>query len=140
MDTEQVEVTRQDDIHAKGFNMAYGAKVIPDAPAEYNKIKVGVKTLEDAVLTLGDLTDKTKCITKPMVMKALREKDIHALRIISEYFYDTSGIYARFCDYFAKMYRYDWYIIPEILDDGVEEKTIIKDYIKFLHYFYVKLI
>jgi len=69
-----------------------------------------------------------------MVLKALREKDLHALRIISEYFFNTSGIYARFCEYFAKMYRYDWYVIPEILDENTDEKLILKDYIKFLHY------
>lgn len=100
--------------------------------AEYNRIKVGVKSLEDAVLMLGDLSKNTYGINKKSVLKALGDKDLAELRRISEYFYNTSGIYKRICDYFAYLYRYDWYIIPEVYDNSVKEDKIIKDYIKLL--------
>ena len=50
---------RQDLIHQKGFAM--GSNFVHGGPGDvehvinYNKIKVGVKTLEDAVFNLGDL-------------------------------------------------------------------------------------
>ena len=49
---------RQEEIRAKGFNMSnrtptsYGQQM---DPIEYNKIRVGVKNLDDAVLNLGSL-------------------------------------------------------------------------------------
>ena len=39
--------------------------------------------------------------------------------IISNYFYKTSGIYQRICNYFATMYRYDWYVVPEVFDESI---------------------
>ena len=32
------------------------------------------------------------------------------------------------------MYRYDWYIIPEILDDEVKEVKVLKDFSKLLNF------
>jgi len=31
---------------------------------------------------------------------------------ISNFFYRTSGIYARLCRYMAYLYKYDWFITP----------------------------
>ena len=121
------EPSRQEQIHSKGFSLT-------NRPVEYGKIKVGVKTLDDAVLTLGQLNDRTKGISKPMVLKALMERDIPVLQRISEYFYQVSGIYQEVCNYAAFLYRYDWYIVPEVLDEQVKNEKIIKDYIKILHY------
>ena len=108
----------------------YGQDVL-----DYGKIKVGTKTLDDAVLNLGTL-DK---INKPygnkfMVMKALADRDIPTIRAISDYFYTTSGIYSSVCDYFANLYRYDWYIIPEVLDDKASTEKVVKDFSKILNY------
>ena len=36
------------------------------------------------------------------------------MRNISDFFYKTSGIYARLCRYLAYLFRYDWYIVPYI--------------------------
>lgn len=101
---------------------------------DYNKIKVGVKTLDDAVLTLGDFARRSKGITKQQIMKAIFEKDYPKLRYISEYFYDISGLYSEFCNYASRLYRYDWYIIPEILEESTKENKIVSDYIKILHF------
>lgn len=121
------ELSRQEQIHKKGFSLT-------NRPVEYGKIKVGVKTLDDAVLTLGQLNNRTKGINKPMVLKALMERDIPALQRISEYFYNVSGIYQEVCNYAAFLYRYDWYVVPEVSDESVKTEKIVKDYIRLLHY------
>jgi hypothetical protein len=62
LDTVDSEIytTRQDTIHAKGFDLFNFGYAVPenvpeDAVNEYAKIKVGVKQIEDAVLELGTL-------------------------------------------------------------------------------------
>lgn len=88
------ETTRQEQIHSKGFNM--------ERVAEYGKIKVGKKTVEDAVYNFSTLGDNTKAYSnKAAITKALINKDIPTLREISNYYYRTSGIYFRVCNYFA---------------------------------------
>ena len=102
---------------------------------QYGKMKVGVKSLEDATLNLGALKQGNKNLAnKPLVMKALAEQDLPTLRAVSNYFYRTSGIYQRVCNYFAAMYRYDWYIVPEIYDESMKEDKIIKEFNKILNY------
>ena len=104
-------------------------------PTSYGKIKVGVKSLEDATINLGALKmTNTNFNNKSVIMKALAENDIETLRAISRYFYRTSGIYERTCNYFANMYRYDWYIVPEVYDDDVQEKQLIGDFQRLLTY------
>ena len=102
---------------------------------EYGKIKVGTKTLDDAVLNLGAVQKSTKGhIDKWVVMKALYDNDVFKLREISNYFYKTNGIYARLCNYIATMYRYDWYVVPEVYDESVKSEKIMKDFHKILTY------
>lgn len=115
-------------IHEKGFDLTNYRMT------DFNKIKVGVKTLDDAVITLGNLCDKTKGINKPLVLKALQEKDIPTLQRVSEYFYNVSGIYSKVCNYAAFLYRYDWYITSEVLDKTAKEEKIKEEYIKICHY------
>jgi hypothetical protein len=56
------------------------------------------------------------------------------MREISNYFYNTSGIYKTACDYYAFLYRYDWYIYPEVLDDTANNDKILKDWNNILNY------
>ena len=125
---EDVKKT-QDDIHAKGFN-------IMDGPAtEYNKVKIGVKTVQDAVLELGTLRyGRRQLADKRFIMRALADRDMPALRAISNYFYRTSGIYQKVINYYATMYRFDWYIVPDILDDSIKEDKVLKEFVKILDY------
>lgn len=126
---DSVEMTPQEAIHKKGFNIMDGAAT------EYNKIKVGVKTVQDAVLELGNYKYGLKEFAdRRQIMKALAEKDVHKLRAISNYFYRTDGIYQKVVDYFATMYRFDWYIVPDILDDSIKEEKVLKEFIKILDY------
>ena len=103
----------------------------------YGKIKVGVKTLADATLTLGNLKEANRNYgSKDVILKALADNDAQTLRKISNYFYRTSGIYQRACNYFATMYRYDWYIVPEVYTDKEKTKieNILKDFTRILGY------
>ena len=119
-------MTRQEAIRSKGFDMG---------GTTYGKIKIGTKALEDAVLNLGSIQKETKnVINKAVIYRALIDNDLEKLREISNYFYKTSGIYQRVCNYFATMYRYDWYVVPEVYDENVKEEKIVGDFHKVLNY------
>lgn len=108
-----------------------------DNVTSYGKIKVGVKSLGDATLALGALAEANRNFgDKKLILKALADQDIPTLRKISNYFYRTSGIYQRACNYFATMYRYDWYIVPEVYVDKEKAnvENILKDFTRILGY------
>ncbi len=126
------------EIHAKGFKM--------DGITSYaydQSIKVGVKKLEDALLNLGNLKTNDKGYTnKKVVLQALASKDTDELRAISEYWYNTNGIYQRVNNHFAYLYRYDWYVDPEMVPgakvDGQEIKLNFYTILNFLDHCYIK--
>lgn len=133
MRNRQQEV-RQEEIRNKGFDMV-DRRLSYEGPVDYGRMKVGTKTLDDAVLDLGSIKKASRNnINKAVVLKALYENDIPKLREISDYFYKTSGIYSRTCNYFAFLYRYDWYVIPEIYDESVKEEKVLKEYNQVLRY------
>ena len=125
---------RQEEIRSKGFSIVERRQAY-EGPIDYGRMKVGTKTLDDAILDLGAIKKAAKNnITKETVLAALYKNDIPKLREISDYFYKTSGIYSRVCNYFAYLYRYDWYIVPEVHDDKVGEEKILKEYYNMLTY------
>jgi hypothetical protein len=125
---------RQEEIRSKGFSIV-DRRQSYEGPIDYGKMKIGTKTLDDAVLDLGAIKKASRNnISKAVVLDALYKNDIPKLREISDYFYKTSGIYSRVCNYFAFLYRYDWYVIPEIHDESVKEEKVLKDYDKVLAY------
>ena len=102
---------------------------------DFNKIKVGVKSLDDAVLNLGSLKSIDKTFgDKRTILKALAEKDYATLREISRYYYTINGLYKRACEYAAMLYRYDWYVEPEIFDITIKPEKVLKDFNKVLSY------
>ena len=120
------DMTRQEEIRAKGFSMS---------GLEFGAMKVNKKLLEDVTLDLGALKTVNRTFTnKRAILKALADKDVTSLREISDYFYRTSGIYFRVCNYFAQMYRYDWYIVPEVYDNSVKEEKMVTEFNKVLNY------
>ena len=135
-------MTRSEEIHSKGFDLFGSNYSLQDIdhledPLAYRKIKVGVKNLDDAILNLGAYNThlpKYNGISKGMVLQALANNDLRELRRISNLFYNVSGMYQRVCDYFAFLYRYDWYVVPEIYDDSIKEEKILKDFSKILNY------
>ena len=115
----------QEKIHNKGFRIVN----------EYGNLKVGKKTLEDIVYDFGATKTLSKAYTnKANIIKALKDKDLKSLREISDYYYRTNGIYFRVCNYFAQMFRYDWYIVPERYDKKVKVEKLIDETYKILNY------
>ena len=104
---------------------------------EFGSLKIGKKTLEDVILNLDSLKARAQknYSNKNAILKALADKDAKTLREISDYFYRTNGIYFRVCNYFAQMYRYDWYIVPEVYDESkVKEDKLVVDFNKALNF------
>lgn len=121
-------MSRTEEIHAKGFAIR---------PEEYNRIKVSTKTLENAVINIGGLKstlNNHNYTNKAYILKAIAENDIDELRNISEFYYNINGIYQKVCNYYAYLYRYDWYIAPEVYDENVKEEKILKDFFRILTY------
>ena len=81
---------------------------------DFSKIKVGVKTLEDAVVSTPQKKVNANYANKEYVLRAIDKNDVVELRKISDFYYKTSGIYARLCRYLARLFRYDWYVVPYI--------------------------
>lgn len=107
----------------------------PFVATDFSKIKVGIKTLEDAVYDLGDLRKTNKSLgDKQRVLQAMNLLRYSEMQDISNFFYRTSGIYQRLCRYMAYMYRYDWFVTPYINSDKVNEDKVLKDFYKVLTY------
>lgn len=119
-----------------GSNYIYGGYGDPESAIDYNKIKVGMKSLDDAILVLGDLkkNGNNNLANKNLILQALADNDIDTLRDVSNYFYKTDGLYQKVCNYFAFLYRYDWYVVPEIIDEKVKQDKILTDFSKVLNY------
>lgn len=134
---ENTVTSRSDLIHAKGFAMGRESLYSQQNP-DYSRIKVGVKNLDDAVLSLGDMRKvdppMRPFVDKGEIIRAIATKDLRTLRAISNFYYNTSGIYERVCNYFAFLYRYDWYVVPEIYEDSVKEDKVLKDFTKVLNF------
>lgn len=107
-------------------------------PAEYRKVKVGVKNLDDAVLNLGSIKQALGphgYTNKAVVFKALADHDLQELRNISNFYYNINGIYQRACNYFAFLYRYDWYVATQTFGNkDINEEKVLKDFTRILEF------
>ena len=93
----------------------YSSEKGPPVPKNYSKIRVGGRTIEDAILSLGDLKRVNPNLAdKTQVLQAIDSFNVDKMREISNFFYRSSGIYSRLCRYMAYLYRYDWFITPYI--------------------------
>lgn len=130
---------RIQEIKSKGFNIPIQEDTDVYSQAfstvDFAKIKVGAKTLDDAIVTLGDLKKiNPRLANKSEVLRAIHNGDIETMREISNFFFKTSGIYARLCKYMANLYRYDWMITPYVNSDNVKPEKIIEGFHKALTY------
>lgn len=111
-----------------------------ETPAvDYGKMRIGMKNLDNVLVNVQELKEakicqRKKIYTKSAIIKALYRKDIPTLRAISEHFYATNGIYSRFCNYLANLYRYDWYIVPKIFDKSVNSEKVEKEFYRLLDF------
>ena len=125
---------RQDAIREKGFDMLRAPTSAVDS---YARIKLGSRPYDDAVLDLHyyEKLDRREFKNKGFVMQALINNDIPLLREISRFYYRTNGIYQKIVNYFATTYRYDWYMVPEMLSDNVKEEKVVKEFMSNLNFF-----
>ena len=102
---------------------------------DFNKVKVGIKNISDATYTYGGLKQVNKELaSKKAVLEAINSKDYVKMREISNFFFETSGIYSRLCRYMAYLYRYDWLVTPYIYKDDTDPKKVLKNFDKVLSY------
>ncbi|MBR6517715.1 MAG: hypothetical protein IKT40_12865 [Bacilli bacterium] len=107
---------------------------------DFSKIRIGTKSIEDGLLDLNALNKQKKSSydNKSTVLKALTSQNYTELRQISQYYFETSGIYNRLCKYLAYLFKYDYYVIPYIIEDieDNEKKTekVLSDFSKVLNY------
>ena len=150
---------RQEEIKAKGFDIVHGR--ITDADyqeghtgyqsniagipvVDFGKLKIGAKTLDDAVLDLGFLRKVNPRLSdKQTILRAIENYDLKTMREVSDFFYKASGIYSRILRYLAFMYRYDWYVTPYVGDEKLKNKPeqILKPFseaLRILDNFHVK--
>lgn len=103
----------------------------PQSKMDFNKIKVGKDTLKDDVTALLDFWYKpNRRIKREDIDRALDRNDLRKLREISDYFFDTEGIYSRLCRYMAYLYRYDWFITPVVSDKKIKPEKVIEGWYK----------
>ena len=110
-------VNKKEMIKKKGFKMSPSLDTNETySPAtDFSKIKVGIKTLNDAVISLGQYKRiNPRLGDKQEVLRAINTGNISRMIDISNFFYKTSGIYSRLCRYMAYLYKYDWFITPYI--------------------------
>lgn len=132
---------RIEEIKAKGFNIItprdtdhqptgyQDAATFNENLTNFGKIKVGAKLLDDAVIKLGDLQKANpRLADKKLVLQAIDTYNLKTMREISDFFYKTSGIYARIIRYMAFMYRYDWMVTPYVNDDTVKQEKLLKNF------------
>lgn len=117
--------------------------VVSDSPEiadkelmDFAKMKVGLRTVGDAIIDVGSYKKiNANYGDKDYVLRAMDKGDFKTLRGISNYFYNSSGIYRSLCDYLAYLYRYDWYVnVFEIENGKANESKMLKDFSKALEY------
>lgn len=105
---------------------------------DFNKIKIGLRQLDDAVLNLSSYRKVNPNYgDKNFILRALAEHDYNTLRNISKYFFESSGIYQRMCKYLAYLYKYDYFVVPypiKEINDSKNEAKLIGDFTKVLSY------
>ena len=103
-------------IKEKGFKMDLARDTNERyEPTDFSKMKIGIQTLQDAIISFGDIAKANPTLgTKSVVLKAINDNNVAQMREISNYFYKVSGIYSRLCRYMAYLYKYDWFITPYV--------------------------
>lgn len=103
---------------------------------DYSKMTVGLRRVDDALINLGTYRKVSPSFgNKTFVLNAIAQHDYKTLREISNYFFESSGIYYNLCNYLAKFYRYDWYVTTYMVEsDKASEKKVLKDFSNVLFY------
>ncbi len=133
---------RIEEIHSKGFNIISGQQDTDLGNTGYqgipildfNKIQVGAKTLDDAILKMGSFKSADPRLSdKANVLRAIGTYDLPTMREISRFFYRTSGVYYRIVRYLAFIYRYDWFVTPYVNDEKIKTEKLLDGFYKSLN-------
>ena len=132
-------INRVQEIKKKGFSIipSNDTRDVYETfnPTDFSKIKVGAKTLDDAIIDVSNFKKiNPRLADKKEILKAIDTCDYETMREISNFFYKTSGIYSRLCRYMAYLYRYDWMVTPYINSDSVKDDKILETFHKVLLY------
>ena len=82
-------INRVKEIKSKGFSFVpEKTEISNNSTVDFNKLKVGVKTLEDAILNLGALKKVNPTYAnKNTVLEAINKNDQKQMREISDFFF-----------------------------------------------------
>ena len=126
---------KSEEIHAKGFNMISTDLAEGRPQMDFSKIRIGAKSLDDAVVSLGELKKLNERLAKKEnVQRAIEKGNIEEMIEISNYFAKLSGIYRRLCKHMSNFYRYDWMITPYIKSKSVNNQAVIDNFNKHSEY------
>ena len=100
--------------------------VIPET--DYAKVKVGIKSLEDATINLGTYKKINPNMTKESIQRAIAANNVDFLREVSDFYFKMSGIYARLCKHMSNFYRYDWTITPFTMSDKIAPEKVVEGF------------
>ena len=104
---------------------------------DFSKIKLSSrKKLDDPILKLDDKYKglSKKYSEKTFILDKMEKHDYNELRKISQFYYESSGIYQRLCKYMAFLYRYDWFITPYRISNSVKSEKIMSEFYKISQY------
>lgn len=126
-------MNRQEEIRNKGFRIPLNSDTseLPSRPSlDFSKVKIGVKSLEDAVITnAGDLKKVNPNLAdKQEVLRAIGNLDFVKMREISDFFFRTNGIYNRLCKYMANLYCYDWMLTPYVYEGKADNEKVLTSF------------
>lgn len=133
---------RTQDIKSKGFDMQVGStgEETYDPyrerinPLTYADIRVGSKTVKNALTDINFYKKVNPKATKENVLRAINNNNFQEMRNLSSFFARTSGIYMRLCRYMAYLYRYDWLVTPILISNTVKPDKVLEGFYKSLLY------
>lgn len=101
-------------------------------------MRIGLRPVDDVLVNLGTYRKiNANYGDKTFVLNTIYKHDYETLREISNYFYESSGIYQRLCKYLATLYRFDYYVTPyntSIAGGKANTKKLAQDFNKVLLY------
>ena len=127
-------MTKQEKIKEKGFNMKLTndtseLPTLERSSLDFTKVKVGIKALEDAIYSAGDLKKfRPDLADKQAVLQAIDKCDYAKMREISDFFFKTNGIYQRLCKYMANLYCYDWMLTSYKNDSKISDAKVLTSF------------
>ena len=103
---------------------------------DFSKLKIGLKKLEDVIVNNSVAKRlQPNLASKEMILRSLQNGDLENLRMASEFYVKTSGIYSRLCKYLAFLYKYDWVVTPYLNTDSEQNrKKMSADFGKLLSF------